>query len=73
MYECFAFSICGLHACQVPIEAKEGGGVPDVGVLDGREPPCECWEPNLDPLEPLICWAITPTPCSNSLRVLDFI
>lgn len=35
----------------MPREAREGTLSPGTGVIYGFEPLCECWKPNLGPLE----------------------
>lgn len=41
-------SVC---ACLVPAKVREGIGASRPGVMDGCDPPCGFYEPNLGPLE----------------------
>lgn len=48
-YECFAYLyVCTLHVCLMPLETKREYWFPGNGGIGCCEPPCECWEPNLD-------------------------
>ena len=40
---------CAPPLCLVPTEIRSGHQMPGTGVIDGCEPPRECWEVNLDP------------------------
>jgi hypothetical protein len=43
-----------LHVCLCTMylyRPEENIGPPESGVTDSCEPPCGCWESNLDPLE----------------------
>lgn len=50
----------GAHRCQKNVRATE------TGIIDGWEPPCHCWEPNLRPLEELQVFFIINQPASLS-------
>lgn len=48
----FAFVyICAPCACLVSMETGRGHRVPQIGVVDGCELPCECWDLNHSPLQ----------------------
>ena len=40
------------HVCVLCLRRSEGGiGFRRIGIIDGCEPPCGCWELNLGPLQ----------------------
>jgi hypothetical protein len=43
--------ICVLCAWMVPTEEDEDIRSSGTVITNGCEPPCECWEPNLSPME----------------------
>lgn len=42
--------VCVSHACLMQM-SEERVGSPGTGIMDGCEPPRECWELNLVPLQ----------------------
>ena len=43
VYGCFTcMYVCAPHVCLVPTEVKRGHWIPETGVTDSSEPPCEC-------------------------------
>jgi hypothetical protein len=43
VYGCFTcMYVCAPHGCLVLTEVKRGHWIPETGVTDSSEPPCEC-------------------------------
>jgi len=49
MYVCYMCIQCA-HVCLVPREVRRGCRA-SWNITDSSEPPCGCWEPNVDPLQ----------------------
>ena len=53
-YECLAcIYVCVPCLCLLPTEVRRKHWIPEIGVIDSLEQPCELWEANLGPLQKL--------------------
>lgn len=53
-----------------PRRSEEGTGCPGTGLMDSCEPPCGCWESNLDPLQQQVLLTTEPSVRPPRLSIL---